>query len=121
MERDGIPKPGGVTVSPGKQLTGLRAVLVYGISVVRGRVTLQGGTLPAGTNLFVIARMITSGPTGPDGFGMTDARGRFEIKGLSYGQYQIEIDWNGPSKGPNKSKRLQLAADRRLRQTWSLI
>ena len=94
LERDGIPITGGIPLSGGEQVTGLRAVLGYGAAVLRGQVTIQGGTLPAGTQMLVIAKMTTGRVTES---AKVDARGRFVIEGLCDGQYQLAIQWYGPT------------------------
>jgi hypothetical protein len=107
VELGGVPQAAGITVSAGQQITGVNLVLTYGTGVLRGQVSVVGGTLPNGTVIRAGAQLISDGSTGPSHYAATDARGRFEIDGLSDGQYQISVDWYGNSgRGAPQQKQI---------------
>ncbi len=90
VERDGQVMSDGIEVEAGEQITGVRLVLAYGTSVIRGLVKIEGGELPNDLLLRVHARR-----PGDDAFAgipvLVDARRRFALEGLSAGDYEVEL------------------------------
>jgi len=88
IERDGVVQPRGVEIKKGEQISGVRLVIAYGSGVLRGTVTLQNGTLPAGGRISLRLTKLNEAnsalrpPT-------IDERGHFLIDGLPVGAYEI--------------------------------
>ncbi|HEV3470387.1 MAG TPA: carboxypeptidase regulatory-like domain-containing protein [Pyrinomonadaceae bacterium] len=93
VEVNGTEARDGVEVGDGAQVAGVRVVLVYGNSVVRGQVNLSNGALAPEARLVVFARRAGSAePFGGGSYGKgaeADARGRFVMEGLSAGDYEF--------------------------------
>jgi hypothetical protein len=89
IERNGMELRDGVDVRSGEDINGLRLVLGSGSSVLRGEVKIEGGPLE-GVNLYVSYRR-TNGD--PHSFyrAELDTRGRFVIKDLTPGEYELTI------------------------------
>jgi protocatechuate 3,4-dioxygenase beta subunit len=100
IERDGRDQREGIEVEAGEQVTGVRLVLAYGTSIIRGLVKIQGGELADDYAMSVYARR--AGENTYTGFPvMVDARHRFAIEGLIAGEYELELqvisaDYDGP-------------------------
>ena len=90
VERDGRVVGEAIEVGAGEQITGVRLVLAYGTSVIRGLVRIEGGELPDDITLRVHAHR-----PGEDTFAggpvIVDARRRFALEGLSAGEYEVEL------------------------------
>ena len=97
IERNGIPQPREIPVAPADQITGLRVVLAYGTGIVRGQVIFQGGQLPPGTLVYVVARLASADQPTMIQRAPTDARGMFQISNLPDGQYRLTVLWSGGS------------------------
>jgi hypothetical protein len=69
----------------------VRLILVYGTATIRGQVTVERGSLPDGSQIMVGAQPIPDTSPGRTNYVLADARGRFEIDGLSDGQYQMVV------------------------------
>ncbi len=95
VERDNAEARDGIEIGEGANISGVRVVLAYGNAVIRGQVTLTGGTLPPGARMMVSARRpgTPGGPIGPVGIQPTevDARGRFAIEGVAAGDYELQL------------------------------
>jgi hypothetical protein len=93
VEWNGVEQRGGIEIAEGAQISGVRVVLLYGNSVVRGQVNLTNGTLAPGARLFVFARLVgiaEDSRYGNYGKGVeADARGRFILEGLAAGTYEF--------------------------------
>jgi hypothetical protein len=89
VERDGLDLSGGIEVSPGVRLTGVRVVLAHMTGVIRGQVTIEGYELPRGVRLQISARRLSDEVTSGHLFAETDDRGRFAIEGLASGEYEL--------------------------------
>jgi hypothetical protein len=88
VELNGRPEGDALSVSDGQNLTGVRIVLAYGAGIIRGYMTVQGGTLPDGTAVRVSAQSTGISPVRTSS-GWVDTRGRFEIRGLVDGRYVV--------------------------------
>lgn len=100
VERDGAPQPGGIEITPGAEITGVRLVFEYGGGTIRGQVRFENGTLPEGSRIFVSAERPGTGGDGaqpvvvqaqPLAYSLADARGRFILEGLATGDYQVVV------------------------------
>jgi Carboxypeptidase regulatory-like domain len=90
VEVGGAEQRDGLEITEGAQVTGVRIVLAYGTGVIRGQVSFPGGGAPPqGTRVVVIARRAGSDSQGTKG-GEADTRGRFQIEGLSAGEYEVQ-------------------------------
>ncbi len=89
IERNGAPLPGQLEVAQGEQVTGVVIVANYGTGVVRGRVNVVGGALPAGAMLRVSVRPLNAG--GQSGNAMVGAGGAFQVEGLMTGTYEVSL------------------------------
>ncbi|MBI3874579.1 MAG: hypothetical protein HY300_01130, partial [Verrucomicrobia bacterium] len=111
IERDGTDARNGLRVGAGEQIAGVRVVIAYGSSTVRGVVQVDGGALTPGVRLLASARRIDNsgggGRGGGGGFGgggalpaQVDANGRFQIERLVAGTYEISVQLIGGGGGP---------------------
>ena len=98
VELNGVEQPEGVEVGPNQQITGLRVVLAYGTSVVRGRIKVEGGELPTDVIFMVNVNHLDGKPV-PVRPSEVDARGQFVIEGLAAGQYKIRLGSFIPNGG----------------------
>jgi protocatechuate 3,4-dioxygenase beta subunit len=93
IEHDGVGPLDGMDIQPNEQITGVRVVVVPANCVIRGRVTVQGGTLPPGTQISVWARALNGDPTNSVR-ASADSKGNFVIEDLAPGDYEVEITAN---------------------------
>lgn len=91
VERGGVEVREGIEITAGEHVTGVRVVLVYGESKVRGEIRIENGTLPEGTQMAVRARPLSGGAQAGF-FAEVDARGRFLLEGLAAGDYELSLD-----------------------------
>jgi len=96
VERNGVEVKGGFEIQPNEEVTGVRVVLIAATGVIRGRVTVQGGTLPPGAKVSVIARSVNEDPSEfADMMGSAPvevgANGSFVIESLTPGTYEVEV------------------------------
>lgn len=97
VERDGVAQRDGIDIpQDATHIAGVRVVLAYGTGIVRGAAKVNGGALPPGTRLFVLARR-----TGTDSAAVTtsaevDTRGRFVLEGLAAGEYELVLGAGRP-------------------------
>ncbi len=91
IERDGFPQQGNrLEIKDGEQVTGIRVVVSYGDSTLRGSIKVENGKLPAGSRFSVrLARIGDPLTTMPVGMGQVDARGNFVIEGIEAGAYEV--------------------------------
>lgn len=95
IERDGIPMQQRVEVKEGEQISGVRIVIAYGNSTLRGVVKIENGSLPPEGR--ISARLARPG----ESMGMSmvpppqvDARGHFILEGLPAGSYELIVSVN---------------------------
>jgi hypothetical protein len=91
IERNGVEQPDGIRVQPNEQITGLRVIVIQADCVIRGHVTVQGGSLPANSETYAFARSTTSPHTGNYFPFPVDTKGNFVIEGLAPGDYEVEV------------------------------
>ena len=90
VERDGQVMSDGIEVEAGEQITGVKLVLAYGTSIIRGQVKVEGGELADNMILGVQARRTGDEPVAGIP-AIVDARRRFVLEGLSAGVYEVEL------------------------------
>jgi len=100
IELNGNDATGGIDVGAGQQITGVRIVMVYGAGVIRGRVKIEGGSLPETAMLRVAARIINATGMTPGQGAMVDSRGQFVIQGLADGEYDLTLMVYNTPPGP---------------------
>jgi uncharacterized GH25 family protein len=88
-EVDGVEQRGGVEVTAGSTVTGVRLVFAYGAGSIRGEVKVEGGVLPAGLTLHVNIRAVTGGSR--VFVAAVDARGHFLAENISPGTYELTV------------------------------
>jgi hypothetical protein len=103
IEKDGAELQSGLEVTQGEQVTGVRIHVAYGTSVIRGVVKVEGGALPQGMRLMVMARRTDGASGGGRGGGMmpvqVDAQGQFQIERLVPGTYEVSAQAMGGGFG----------------------
>ncbi|MBC8029248.1 MAG: carboxypeptidase regulatory-like domain-containing protein [Pyrinomonadaceae bacterium] len=88
-EVDGLDQPEGIEVTSGAQIKGVRLVFAYGTGIVRGEVKIEGGTLPAGTNLSLILRSPAGDNRRFTRYVEIDSRSRFIVDSIPAGSYEL--------------------------------
>lgn len=107
VERDGIPQREGIDVGPGESVSGIRLVIGYGTSVIRGQVTVKGGEPSPNVRFAVSARRMEDEPQGPMAGVIADARGRFTLEGMLPGDYEVSavlVSGTPYSPGPGANR-----------------
>ncbi|HEX8072358.1 MAG TPA: carboxypeptidase-like regulatory domain-containing protein [Pyrinomonadaceae bacterium] len=87
VERDGAEQPAGLEVAAGEQVKGVRVVLAYHASVIRGLVQFPGGARPEG-RFVVTPNRVGAQATGARPV-VVDAAGRFIIEELGAGEHEL--------------------------------
>ncbi|HEU4510149.1 MAG TPA: carboxypeptidase regulatory-like domain-containing protein [Pyrinomonadaceae bacterium] len=100
IERDGIAMQQRVEVKEGEQISGVRVVIAYGNSTLRGVVKIENGSLPPEGR--ISARLARPGES--MGISMmpppqVDARGHFILEGLPAGSYELIVSVNMGTPG----------------------
>lgn len=100
IERNGGELQGEVDIQANEQITGLRVIVTRANCVIKGRVTVEGGTLPPGRPITVQARRARRFTTDTSGFESTsvDSKGDFVIENLAPDTYEVEASTSVPSK-----------------------
>lgn len=90
IERDGAPVPG-LILKDGETVTGVKVIVRYGTSSVRGVVTFENGTLEP--NMRVMVRLSKGPGEGLpyDRQAQVDARNQFFIDNIPSGMYELRI------------------------------
>ena len=103
VERDGIVTPSSrVEIKDGEQWTGVRVIVSYGTSTVRGTVKLENGSLPEGAR--IVMRLARPGETLPNFRPvMADERGHFLIDGMPAGTYDLTTTITGTLSSPTRT------------------
>lgn len=92
VERDGLDQTDGVELKAGEHITGVRLVFATSSGVIRGRVIIEGGPLPAGTTLIASAKNIAADEdSASEGRVRVDAVGSFVIENLLPGTYEVTV------------------------------
>ncbi|HSQ23874.1 MAG TPA: carboxypeptidase-like regulatory domain-containing protein [Pyrinomonadaceae bacterium] len=90
IEYNGVVPNREIELPPGQNISGVKIYVAYGTGVVRGQVKVEGGTLPTDAVIFI--SLNTQGePNRFNGNGQVDSRGRFLIRGVSRGTYEVVL------------------------------
>jgi len=77
-----------IELTAGQSVSGVKIYVTFGSGAIRGQVKVEGGTLPAEAFLYISVNR----QGGPVQFsGQVDARGRFLIKGIPPGNYEVVL------------------------------
>jgi hypothetical protein len=77
-----------IELAPGQSISGVKIYVGFGTGVIRGQINVEGGMLPAEAFLYVSVNR----PGGPNqASGQADSRGRFLLKGISPGTYEVVL------------------------------
>jgi hypothetical protein len=110
IERDGIFNPRGVEIKQGEQLTGVRVFVAYGTATIRGVVTVENGSLPQTSRIFV--RITKPGEQFSNlRPAIVDERRHFLMEGLPAGSYELNIVVNIPGSPARNIKREVVVQD----------
>jgi len=88
IEGEGALPTQQIEVAPGHSVSGLKIYLLYGSGVISGQVKVEGGALPSDAMLFVRANR---GSEPLPYTAQVDSRGRFLIKGIAPGTYDVML------------------------------
>lgn len=88
IEHNGVVHDRAIDLAPGQSLSGVAVYVAYGSGVVRGQVKVEGGTLASDAALFVTLQR-QGDPNSSRMGSQVDSRGRFFIKGISPGNYEV--------------------------------
>jgi hypothetical protein len=112
LERGGGLSPWEIEIGPGEQINNFRVVVVYGDAVLRGQIKIPGLSLPEGVACRVYARRYGD-PTSLSSFkDDVDAGGKFLIRSLVPGEYELTISLSIRSNPASIDRRLMEAAAR---------
>jgi protocatechuate 3,4-dioxygenase beta subunit len=101
IERDSAEQPEGIDIHANEQITGVRVIVAPATCVIRGRVTIEGGTLPSDSDISVWARPLNSTSDSQRSFSV-DAKGNFVIENLAPGDYEVEVSVNVQGSGSGR-------------------
>ena len=90
IEHNGVDKSTGFQISDGEDVSGVRLVFGYGTGIIRGTVRVEGGTIPAGTQ--VDAAFIRPGSPLTIAYTRVDARGQFVFERVPPGNYEVGVN-----------------------------
>jgi len=88
VEVNGVDKSGGIQVTAGNNISGVRVVVGYGTGTIRGTVRAEGGSLTS--NGFFIALVRPGNPLNIANAPM-DSRGRFVFDHVPAGNYEVVV------------------------------
>ena len=77
-----------IELTAGQSVSGVKIYVAFGTGVIRGQVKVEGGTLPAEA---VLQISVNRQGDPSHSSGMMDSRGRFLIKGISPGTYEVVL------------------------------
>ncbi|HAF24084.1 MAG TPA: hypothetical protein DCK93_14455 [Blastocatellia bacterium] len=91
VERDDVVQARGLEIRAAEQISGVKIVVSYGNSVVRGVVKFENGPPPP--NARVTARLVKPGDSWPSNLRPeeVDARGHFVLEGIAAGSYELQV------------------------------
>ena len=86
-----------IEIQPGHDVSGVRVYVSYGTGVIRGQVKIEDGTLPSDSLILITVSREGSRPISQ---ARVDSRGRFVIKGIPAGTYEVETQFISLSRPP---------------------
>jgi hypothetical protein len=90
IERDGVPQPDGIEISPGENVSNVRVFVEHGNLKLRGEVKFIGGKLPPSQWVIANATRLNESPPRPCGANV-DSRGQFIFENLLPGEYEVRL------------------------------
>lgn len=110
VERNGEIQSGGIPIKDREQVSGVRLVVSLHTGTLNGLVKIENGQIPV-ERLYVSCKRVEEQT--PGRYVQLDSRGRFSLKGLSAGAYEVSAIAHGvKSKGPPPStKQVVVVAD----------
>jgi hypothetical protein len=110
VERDGVPQSSNrFEIKDGEQVTGVRVVVTYGDSVLRGFIKVENGKLPADARFAVRLVRIGEPNWTPVGMVNVDTRGRFVLDGIPAGTYDVIANVQSADRQFRKSVKEQVS------------
>lgn len=88
IEQNGVLQNQGVEIRPGENPSGIKVFLAYGTGVIRGRVKVEGDTLPSDALIFV---SVSRDGVPSRSSAQADSRGQFVIENLVAGTYEVML------------------------------
>ncbi len=114
VERDGLDQTDGLELKAGEHITGVRLVFATSSGVIRGRVVIEGGPLPAGTTLIATAENIADKESHIEARVLVDTAGNFVIENLLPGAYEVTVSVVNdapPAQQPKVKQTVNVAKD----------
>jgi protocatechuate 3,4-dioxygenase beta subunit len=97
IERNGLPVSDGFDIQGNEQITGVRIILVEANCVLRGRVSVQGGSMPRDAFIVVNVRLVNEGADSNQG-ATVNSKGEFSFENLAPGNYEVTASLAGPNQ-----------------------
>lgn len=97
IERNGLPVTDGFDIQANEQIAGVRIILVEANCVLRGRVSVQGGSLPSDGFVVVSVRLLNDSEGSNQGT-QVNSRGEFSFENLAPGNYEVTASLAGPNQ-----------------------
>ena len=89
MEVNGVAQES-IDVIDGDEITGVRLIFSHGAGSIRGRVTVEGGSLPQGTTFWISLTPPAGGAQLARPYIEVDVRGRFFAENIPPGTYELK-------------------------------
>ncbi len=104
VQRDNLDQLEGIDIAAGERVTGVRVIVAYGASTVRGQVQFPNGQRPVGGHVHVEAHRVGTPVGTGNGSAEIDALGRFVLENLSAGEYELLLFADYPAFGTEQRK-----------------
>jgi hypothetical protein len=82
----------GLALQAGEPVTGIRMIVTYGTSTLRGQLNFVGGELPRGTLLHIVLRKMHGAVVQDYRMTQVEVQGRFLLEGLLPGEHQLILN-----------------------------
>lgn len=97
IERNGLPVTDGFDIQANEQIAGVRIIVVEANCVLRGRISVQGGSLPSDAIVVVSARLLNDGEGSNNGTSV-NSKGEFVFENLAPGNYEVTASLTSPNQ-----------------------
>jgi protocatechuate 3,4-dioxygenase beta subunit len=97
IERNGLPVTDGFDIQGNEQIAGVRIILVEANCVLRGRVSVQSGSIPRDGFIVVNVRLVNEGGDSNQG-SQVNSKGEFSFENLAPGNYEVTASLTGPNQ-----------------------